>query len=504
MSKSTHQIQIKGVDQTGGAFQSIKNRAAATATSIRSVVGGALAAAGAYLSVRAVAGAVNELGNLSDIAQKASISVDDLTKTTKSLNILGVGVNASGLAKAFQLMEKNTGRYGMKGFYETIGEIGKIPDVSARAQAAMKAFGKSGLEFMPLINAAKTGTKALEDLTKAFPGVSQSAADAGDDIADGAAIVSSQFKTWWLDAVGSIAEKFTGALPTSFRQSMAVLMAYADYYLKSIGDIVKGMWLRVTRGFGLFPALANVFGTSVGSTIEKIFGPSGIVRHALLDCEEFFAKFWQRISRGFGLFTASANAAGAAIAGTWEKLFGTGGSWEDVGRTIADAWKGGWEDYAAEVDDIAEEYRIKQKLLGRSLSWKDIGGLIGESWRRGFEEYDADLEEIEESMDERARRHAERLVAAENLESNYQKAATTTSNRQALEGDVAAATKSPAVRNTLIMGESNTALKTAMLGPQLQDQQKKTNELLEKIAKNTEKTAENTKESGDDLAVADM
>ena len=67
----------------------------------------------------------------------------------------------------------------------------------------------------------------------------------------------------------------------------------------------------------------------------------------------------------------------------------------------------------------------------------------------------------------------------------------------------AAAQKAPTIRNTLIMGESNAAMRTAMLGPQLQNEQKKTNSLLEKIAKNTEKTANNT-EGGEDLAVANF
>ena len=54
MSKSTHQVAIKGVDQTGAAFKSISNRAKATGAQIRSIMGGAIAAAGAYLSFRSI------------------------------------------------------------------------------------------------------------------------------------------------------------------------------------------------------------------------------------------------------------------------------------------------------------------------------------------------------------------------------------------------------------------------------------------------------------------
>ena len=69
MSKSTHQIAVKATDQTAGAFASIQTRAAAASAKLRSMLGGAMAAAGAYFGFRSIAGAINELGTLSDIAQ---------------------------------------------------------------------------------------------------------------------------------------------------------------------------------------------------------------------------------------------------------------------------------------------------------------------------------------------------------------------------------------------------------------------------------------------------
>ena len=56
MSTSTHNIAIRGKDQTATAFQSIQARAIAAGNRISKVMGGALAAAGAYLSVRAIKG----------------------------------------------------------------------------------------------------------------------------------------------------------------------------------------------------------------------------------------------------------------------------------------------------------------------------------------------------------------------------------------------------------------------------------------------------------------
>ena len=49
MSKSSHQIAVTGVDQTAKTFQSIQARAIATGRRISSVMGGAIAAAGAAM-----------------------------------------------------------------------------------------------------------------------------------------------------------------------------------------------------------------------------------------------------------------------------------------------------------------------------------------------------------------------------------------------------------------------------------------------------------------------
>ena len=63
MTQSTHQVAAKGVDKTGAMFQSIGARAKATGAQIRSVMGGAIAAAGAYLSRWALGQGKGEITN---------------------------------------------------------------------------------------------------------------------------------------------------------------------------------------------------------------------------------------------------------------------------------------------------------------------------------------------------------------------------------------------------------------------------------------------------------
>lgn len=234
MSKSTHQMAVKAVDQTAGGFASIQARAAAASAKLRSMLGGAMAAAGAYFGFRSIAGAINELGTLSDIAQKSSVSVDDLTKSATALNVLGVqNMGVEQMAKAFQLMEKNTGRTGMEGFYQTIQEIGKIPDLSERAQAAMAVFGRSGMEFMPLINAADTSTNALKDVIDVMPGIPQSAADAGDDAADAMNIMAGNVKKIWMQSIATIVGWFGKNYEGGIRTAALHAGNYLEYFTKT-------------------------------------------------------------------------------------------------------------------------------------------------------------------------------------------------------------------------------------------------------------------------------
>ena len=395
MSQSTHQLAVKGVDNTQRAFSSIQARAAATGAAIRRAVGGAIAAAGVYLSFRAVAGGVKTLGQLSDIAQKTSTSVDELTRAQTGLNILGIASDTTTLAKAFQHMEKNTGRTGLKGFYETIGEIGKISDTSERAQAAIKVFGRSGMEFMPLINAAKDSTNALEGVIAAMPGISDAAAKAGDDAADAMAIVGKSIHSIWLQALGKVIRLFSGSDKGSLRAAAAKAAAWMEYYAKVSAIAWQSAWRRI-KGY------TQAVGDYVG-------------------------------------------AFGGALYG--------GGTLADAAKAAADAW-------GAATREMRE-----------------------------------DIEALEKPIDTLAANLAEKLDAISKFDIYYEKAAKSSQTRQKEdEEEAAAASRAPRIRNDLIMGGSYEALKIASRGPETMNEMKKQTEALKKIAKNTEKTADNTED----------
>lgn len=259
MANANINFNVTGTDKTGAAFNAIGWRA----KQLSSMLKGALAFAGAYFGFRAVKGGIDELGHLSDIAQKTSTSVDELTQAAGAMNALGIqNMGVDQLAKAFDYMAKTTGRSGMRGFYETIGEIGKIEDVAARGQEAMKVFGRSGMELMPLINAADTSVDALRTVVNALPKVPQAAANAGDAMSDAMGFAANQAKSIWLQGLGQICGWFDNEYKGGVREASLQAGNYMEYYAKvAVAKCIT--WYRKIQEY--LKRYGDFWGTLVGA-----------------------------------------------------------------------------------------------------------------------------------------------------------------------------------------------------------------------------------------------
>lgn len=386
MSNSTHNLKLKGVDATGGAFASVGAKAKATGASIRAALGGALAAAGAYLSLRSVAGAVNQLGQLSDLAMKAGASVEFLTKATTAFQVAGLNVSAESLVKAMQYMQKNTGKQGEGGFFELTKQIAAIPDAAQRAQAAVQVFGRSGLELLPLVNNGEAAIEKFQKLQSIMPGVSTAAANAGDAANDALTIFGKGAQAIMLKAVGKICALWGDEFPGGVRA----------------GALNAINWL-----------------------------------------ETFFKKAYAYINK----YSAYLGALGGLVADFFTQ--------------------------------------------GPEQAWKVYEGTIDAAQR----DFDNTIKAAEESR----ARYVDTLkeMSVDDLANPFGKA-----GGAAAAGESFGAAAAKRISNALIAGGSNQSNKLAILGPQYQNETKKQTSLLEKIAKNTEKTAENT--DGETYGVADL
>ena len=132
---------------------------------------------------------------------------------------------------------------------------------------------------------------------------------------------------------------------------------------------------------------------------------------------------------------------------------------------------------------------------------------VKDGWSDTGEKLDNELKALDEENQKRVdawmKRRDEKMEAASKLGLNYRKVSEAMSAPDAPGGKIdTPAARAVRVSNSLIMGGSNAERRLSVLGPMYQNEQKKQTEYLKTIAKNTEKTAENT-EGGDDLNVLD-
>lgn len=392
MSKSTHQFEVKGVDKSAGAFSSIKNRAAATSAQIRSMVGGALAAAGVGLGLKGLSDTISNLGKLSDLSMKTGASVEDLTSMTTAFQVAGLDITIDSLAKSFQYLEKNTGRKGIEGFFKTVEEIAKIEDPAKRGAEMVKNLGRSGMELAPLITGGAEAVEKFRTLASLMPGVSTAAANAGDDIADAQTILGKGVQTLWYKVVGKLCSLWGEDFPGGVRAGALNAINYVEHFCKmSLNRLTK-------------------WGAKAGLAIQAV---------------------WNWAANGY----------------SWEQAWNEYGEVSKILSQQSDA-------ELAQIDKARQDY--VEKLA--KVSVDDLANVFGKGKRGGGK----------------------------------------------LPQSVPDSFRSPNIRNDLIVGGSNAAMRLQLLGPTLQSESKKQTSLLEKIATNTEKTADNTEEkSGDEFVTVD-
>ena len=249
MSKSAHQMAVTGVDLTAKTFQSIQARAIATGRRISSIMGGAIAAAGAYLSFRTIKGGIDELGKLSDLAMKSGTSVDALTKSALAFQVAGLNLPVESLAKSFQYLKKQTGEGGIDNFYKVAQSIAAIEDPAKRGAELVKNFGRAGLELQPLIDGDADAIEKMRTLTDIMPGVSQAAADAGDAAADSLKMFGTGAQNLMLRAVGKIISLWADDFPGGIRAGALSAYNYLETFLKKAYATISKWGTNIMASF---------------------------------------------------------------------------------------------------------------------------------------------------------------------------------------------------------------------------------------------------------------
>lgn len=346
MASSEIALKVKGINQTGSVFSQISKSIRGLGASLAGIAG-----------VAAIGSTIKELGRLSDVAMNASSSVEEITKMSNALGVLGVhGASVESLAASFQRMTRTTGETGVEGFKKMIGEIANLGTAQERATAAMAVFGRSGLQYMPLVEAAvKNGTGALDEMIAAMPGVSDAAANAGDAVSDAMAIAGSSMKSIWTDAVGWVAEQFDGMFAGGVREAASKAGAYVEYWAKriwrsfevSIGNMVRAVAFFADDWKGNF--------SKIWEWTKSLFKSLGeLTWNWVKSVGSFFAEFGRQV---------------------WSMLKGDGFNLEKVlGSTD---FKGALAQFREEVADATSKTNIFPDGLFESLKTEDLDETLG-------------------------------------------------------------------------------------------------------------------------------
>ena len=301
-------LKVSAVNTTGRVFKSIATSALGVTTSI--------AKWGAVAGMRALetfAVTAKKLGALSDVAQSAGTTTEEITKLSTAVGVLGVkGSSPEELAVAFQRMTKATGQVGMEGFHNVIAEIAKMPGVTDRWAAAMNVFGRAGRQFMPIIEgAAKNGIGYLKDVEAGMPGISQAAADAGDAFADSMDIMKAGAEKVWNEGLMKVASHITGQFTDDVRTTALVCAAQMEYFAKAAWLYIKPFFTQTSAAFAQLGNMIAKWADNIATIAGGILVTTG--ENAVTEIGGFFYKAFAGADLLIANITGDAEGAARAM-----------------------------------------------------------------------------------------------------------------------------------------------------------------------------------------------
>lgn len=169
----------KGFASVGGALASVGS----AATSVRGMLAGIAAASGMGVIVKGFADAA---GSVEDMTKRTGLAAEEIGGLGYAAQLSGASIGT--VEAAIRKMQRagiSSGRGAMADFRTMADVIAAIPDPAKRAAEAMKVFGKSGTQLLPML---ENGSAGLDQMMRDAQrlGIVMSAADVamGDQLGD--------------------------------------------------------------------------------------------------------------------------------------------------------------------------------------------------------------------------------------------------------------------------------------------------------------------------------
>jgi uncharacterized protein YbjQ (UPF0145 family) len=299
MANNRAQILISAVDQTRGAFDSIKRNlgdlgnAARSLKGVLGTLGVALSAAGLGAMVKS---ALDSADALSKLSQRVGITVESLSLLMPAAELSGVSAEKfeGGLRRlAARMLEAATGSAEAARGFEALGvafrnqdgslrttdqvlldladRFKAMPDGAEKTALAMQIFGKSGADLIPFLNQGRDGVEALTAEMQAL------GLQIGGDTAAQAEVFNDALAKVRM-AVGSIANRVIEAFLPAMNQMAEGMVESAKQggtlrqILDGIVYVLKLLALGAATVGKAFVALGEAIGAGMAATVEALSG----------------------------------------------------------------------------------------------------------------------------------------------------------------------------------------------------------------------------------------
>ena len=293
------QILIRAVDETRGAFDSVKRGLGGLADAARSV-NGVLAGLGVALSAAGlgamVKSALESADALNKLSQRVGITVESLSTLVPAAELSGVSAQTfeTGLKKlATAMLEAATGseesarRFAALGvaFQDQDGTLRAtdavlldladrfqaMPDGAQKSALAVQLFGKSGAELIPFLNQGREGIAALTGEMQALGvqigGQTAAQAEAFNDAMAKVKLAATSIANRVIEAFLPAMNEMAGGMVESAKQGGA-LRAILD----GIVLVLKTLALGAATVGKAFVALGEAIGAGMAAAVEALRG----------------------------------------------------------------------------------------------------------------------------------------------------------------------------------------------------------------------------------------
>ncbi|MFN3593898.1 MAG: hypothetical protein ACK4TK_04340 [Thiobacillaceae bacterium] len=310
MANNRAQILIRAVDETRGAFDSVKRGLGGLTDAARSV-NGVLAGLGVAVSAAGlgtmVKSALESADALNKLSQRVGITVEALSTLVPAAELSGVSAQTfeTGLKKlATAMLEAATGsedaarRFAALGvaFQDQDGTLRAtdavlldladrfkaMPDGAQKSALAVELFGKSGAELIPFLNQGREGIAALTGEMQALGvqigGQTAAQAEAFNDALAKVRLAATSIANRVIEAFLPAMNEMAGGMVESAKQGGA-LRAVLD----GVVLVLKTLALGAATVGKAFVALGEAIGAGMAAAVEALRGNTAGAKAIIAD-----------------------------------------------------------------------------------------------------------------------------------------------------------------------------------------------------------------------------